>query len=74
MSFIYAILATIMGLIFGIIGLSFNGQTMGLLMVFLMPFIYGIIGFIAGLIMGSLYNLVVKWVGGVEVEVEEYSE
>jgi hypothetical protein len=34
------------------------------------PIIYGIMGFLTGLIGGFLYNLVAKWIGGIEVEVE----
>jgi hypothetical protein len=35
-----------------------------------MPFLYAALGFIAGIIGALLYNLVAKWVGGIEVEVE----
>ena len=35
-----------------------------------MPIIYGAIGFIFGLISGFVYNLIAKWIGGIEVEVE----
>ena len=34
------------------------------------PFMYGAMGFILGVIGGFIYNLVAKWVGGIEVEVE----
>lgn len=34
------------------------------------PIMYGIMGFISGIIGACLYNLVAKWVGGIEVEVE----
>lgn len=34
------------------------------------PFLYAAIGFIAGLIGAALYNLLAKWIGGIEVEVE----
>lgn len=34
------------------------------------PIIYGLMGFIAGLIGACIYNLVAKFVGGIEVEVE----
>lgn len=35
-----------------------------------MPFIYAVLGFIGGVIVAFIYNLVAKWAGGVEVEVE----
>jgi len=36
----------------------------------LMPIFYGAIGFIAGAIGALLYNLIAKWVGGFELELE----
>src|SRR3954471_2697095 len=35
-----------------------------------MPFIYAAMGFIFGALGALIYNLVAKWVGGIEVEVE----
>ena len=35
-----------------------------------MPIFYAIFGFIFGMISAALYNLVARWVGGIEVEVE----
>ena len=43
----------------------------GIAMIILLPVIYGIVGFIGGLIGGGLYNLISKWIGGLEFEVEE---
>jgi hypothetical protein len=34
------------------------------------PIIYAVMGFIIGVIGAFIYNLVAKWVGGIEVEVE----
>jgi hypothetical protein len=34
------------------------------------PIIYAVLGFIIGVIGAFIYNLVAKWVGGIEVEVE----
>jgi hypothetical protein len=34
------------------------------------PVIYGAIGFIFGALTAAIYNLVAKWIGGIEVEVE----
>ena len=35
-----------------------------------MPIIYGVMGLIFGVIGAALYNLVARWIGGFEVEVE----
>ena len=34
------------------------------------PILYAVVGFIAGIIGAVIYNVVAKWVGGIEVEVE----
>jgi hypothetical protein len=36
----------------------------------LFPFLYGAAGFFAGVVSAWIYNLVAKWIGGIEVEVE----
>src|SRR5438552_18333538 len=36
-----------------------------------MPVIYGVKGFIFGVIGAAIYNLVARWIGGIEGEVEE---
>jgi hypothetical protein len=35
-----------------------------------MPVFYGIFGFIFGVISAAIYNLIARWIGGIEVEVE----
>jgi len=35
-----------------------------------MPFFYAALGFIFGVVGAFIYNLLAKWVGGIEVEVE----
>ena len=35
-----------------------------------MPVIYGVLGFVIGVVGAAIYNLVVGWIGGIEVEVE----
>ena len=35
-----------------------------------MPVFYGVMGFIFGIISAALYNLIARWIGGIEVEVE----
>jgi hypothetical protein len=37
---------------------------------FLMPIIYGVMGFFVGVIGAAFYNLIARWIGGIEVEVE----
>jgi Transmembrane domain of unknown function (DUF3566) len=39
-------------------------------MAVLMPVIYGAMGFVLGLLGAAIYNLVARWIGGIEVEVE----
>ncbi len=48
--------AAVAGLIFG--------------MGFFMPIIYAVMGFFFGIVGAFLYNLVARWIGGFEVEVE----
>jgi hypothetical protein len=36
----------------------------------LMPVIYGVMGFIGGVLGAAVYNLVARWIGGIELEVE----
>jgi len=56
---------------------SFAGQkevpfagVAGVVLALVMPFGYGIMGFVTGAIGGALYNLLAKWVGGFELEME----
>jgi hypothetical protein len=35
-----------------------------------MPVFYGVFGFIFGIISAAIYNLIARWLGGIEVEVE----
>jgi hypothetical protein len=37
-----------------------------------MPIFYAVFGFIFGIISAAIYNLVARWVGGIEVEVEQF--
>ena len=34
------------------------------------PILYAVVGFIGGIIGAVIYNVVAKWVGGIEVEVD----
>lgn len=72
-------------LLFGVMGLfanSFGGGShtsgalgvgLGLGMMLVFPVMYAVFGFIGGVIGGFVYNLVAKWVGGIEVEFEASS-
>ena len=35
-----------------------------------MPFLYAAMGFVFGIIGAFIYNMIAKWIGGIEVEVE----
>ncbi len=35
------------------------------------PIMYAVMGFVSGLIGAFLYNLVAKWVGGIQIELED---
>jgi len=63
-------------LLFGLLG-SLVGQDktpfagiFGVVFALLMPVIYGVMGFVAGIIGALLYNLLARWVGGFELELE----
>jgi hypothetical protein len=36
-----------------------------------LPVLYAVVGFISGIIVAALYNLIVKWTGGIEFEVRD---
>ena len=42
----------------------------GLAMAIFMPILYAVMGFLFGVIGAWLYNLIAKWIGGIQVEVE----
>ncbi len=76
-----AILNALIGLIagfffslFGLIGTAMGGAdgAMGALFgvgaIIFMPILYAVFGFIGGLIGAAIYNLVVNWVGGIEMD------
>jgi len=41
-----------------------------LLMAVLIPVMYGVFGFVFGALSAALYNVIARWIGGIEVEVE----
>ena len=54
-----------------IVGLGFFGI---IIFIIFISILYVIIGFIVGALVAFLYNLVAKWVGGIEMEFEIESE
>lgn len=39
-------------------------------MAIFVPIIYGVMGFLIGVISAAIYNLIARWVGGLEFEIE----
>ena len=72
MSLFYAFIAFIMVSFFALTSSLFTGMFLAKVpMIILGPILYGIGGFIGGLLMGWVYNLVSKWIGGIEFEFEK---
>lgn len=67
---LYAMLSVIIVIPMGLFSTVF-GQPFMWWMIIVLPIVYGIAGLIGGLIMGGLYNLISKWIGGLEFEFEE---
>ena len=42
-----------------------------ILMAVLFPIMYAVFGFVGGVIMAAVYNLIARWVGGLELEFED---
>jgi hypothetical protein len=47
------------------------GSAFGVAAIILLPVLYGVMGFIGGLIGAAVFNLVVGWVGGLEIETDQ---
>ncbi len=69
---VFYALATAIMVPFLLLALFGNPKEFGLMI--LMLLIYPIMGFIGGIIMATFYNLTAKWVGGIEVTVEDSAE
>ncbi len=75
---LYAIIGLVVGLVITILSVTNMAipesmgplGTLGPYAVALMPIIYGIVGFVAGIIIAALYNLLVRWVGGIKIELK----
>ena len=78
---VLGVLYGLLGLVFvpffllvGIFGAKTGGTPAAFGSVFfavLFPVFYAIAGFIGGIIAAAIYNLVAKWTGGIEFEVQE---
>ena len=79
----FGIFYALMGLIFGVFfsirsligfstgtGTGLIGTVFGISAIILLPIFYGLLGFVFGIISAVLYNLVAKWIGGIEIETE----
>ena len=52
----------------GAAGLMIGGM---IAMAVIFPIMYGVMGFFGGLLVAAMYNLIARWVGGIEFEVED---
>lgn len=82
---LYAILGLVFGAIFALFSLlgaavgvassqspdALVGLLFGVGSVVFLPIFYGVLGFVFGLLTALLYNLVARFVGGIEVEIEQ---
>ena len=69
-------LYVLMGFIYTLIGipmLIFGGEKLKIVAIIyiLMPIIMAIFGFVFFVIFAAIYNLLAKWLGGIEVEVKD---
>ena len=75
---LYAIFGIFAGLfiaIFSILVPAFEGGDifpygLGFLSIIVFPIFYGALGWIGGIISAALYNLVARWIGSIQVEIE----
>jgi hypothetical protein len=75
---LYALIGLIVGALFSFVALigaaignSPEGMLFGIGAIILMPIFYGVLGFVGGAIAAWLYNIIVGWIGGIEVEFED---
>ncbi len=71
---LYTIFGLILGVLFAVLPLlGFSADETGLFFgsasIIIFPILYGIMGFIGGAITAFFYNLIAKWIGGLEVEI-----
>ena len=51
-------------------GNPFLGSLFGIGAIVLLPLLYGTLGVIVGLIVAALYNVIARWVGGIQVTLQ----
>ena len=74
---LFSVLGSLLGVAVG--GLDTQGSKAGFGVLFgvgsiiFLPIFYGILGFIGGLITAWIYNLVARFAGGLEIELEDRS-
>lgn len=79
---VVSIITGVIGLFFGAMGILFAGlytiapieirEIVPMMAAFLMiPVIYAVFGFIAGIIVAIIFNFISKYIGGLELEIEE---
>lgn len=69
---VYFVLTMIILLPFGLIA-SLFGNSLGFPLggfIFILPFVYGFVGFIVTALCCAIYNWIVRYTGGIEMEVE----
>ena len=72
--FVFALLYAFLAFIFMVGAGIFSGlfgQNFPWFMIILAPIFYSFGGFICGVLISSVYNLVSKWIGGLEFDVEK---
>jgi hypothetical protein len=50
------------------------GGLFGVGAIIFLPIFYSLIGFLSGLVTGAIYNWAVRWVGGIEVQLDNVQE
>jgi hypothetical protein len=80
---IYAVMSAFIGLILGLLNMALfllsknEGEALGITPLYgygglvLFPLVYGISGFVFGASSAYLYNLVSKYIGGIEFEIDK---
>ena len=51
-------------------GNPFLGSLFGMGAIVFLPVMYGVLGALAGLLFSALYNLIARWVGGIQVTLQ----
>ncbi|HEY1463119.1 MAG TPA: hypothetical protein VGF44_06860 [Terriglobales bacterium] len=73
----FFLLAALMGALGAMAGAGNNSNPLAalgvigiVLLALFIPIFYGLLGFIAGAVGALLYNLMAKWVGGIQIELQ----